>query len=130
MNNACRRTALVALALFVCARVVNAASVIYVGTETGPYKSTDNGATFVPLAAKIGANPHPLLRGVPSILEIAIDPRNSLIVYMVGVYSAGPRVALLKTADGGETWKAEPGPIRVLAQAKGREPSLRKGSVG
>jgi photosystem II stability/assembly factor-like uncharacterized protein len=119
MSNSDRKTALV-VALFLCAPNINAASAIYVGTGTGPYKSTDNGATFVPLAAKIGANPHPLLRGVPSISDIAIDPKNSRIVYMVGLYRVGGgshRAALMRTTDGGETWKVEPLSAESAGQA-------------
>ena len=88
---------------------VDAASAIYLGTETGPYKSTDNGATFVPLAAKIGLNVHPFLRGVPHVLGIAIDPASPERVYMIGAFEGGAW-GLLKTTDAGETWSAVPLP--------------------
>jgi photosystem II stability/assembly factor-like uncharacterized protein len=102
------RLSLRLLALVLCSSAsLNSASVIYLGTSVGPYKSTDSGATFVPLAAKIGMNPHPLLRGIPTISDIAIDPKDSRIVYMIGGYE-GRTTALLKTTDAGERWTATP----------------------
>ena len=80
------------------------ASVIYVGTRTGIYRSSDNGATFVSLMPKTPLNPRPLLEGVPNITSIAIDPGNQAAVYAVGVYGGVGATALLKTEDAGEHW--------------------------
>ena len=65
---------------------------IYGATFTGPYRSTDAGATWTKLStAGLGGT---------FISALAIDPANSLVVYAV---SSG---LLFKTTDGGNNWTA------------------------
>ena len=109
----CRFVFCIGIALLSLASSGAAANAIYLGTAFGPYRSTDDGKTFLPLADKIGVNPHPLLRGVPFIVEIAMDPKDQRIVSMVGGYTnyaneVSAIAAFFRSVDAGEHWQVQP----------------------
>ncbi|NQU22688.1 MAG: hypothetical protein HQ567_15535 [Candidatus Nealsonbacteria bacterium] len=70
-----------------------------VGYGDGVYKSTDGGQTWKHLG----------LRDSQHIGKILVDPRNSDVVFVASqgpLWSPGGDRGLLKTTDGGRTWKA------------------------
>jgi photosystem II stability/assembly factor-like uncharacterized protein len=83
-------------------------SIVWVGTGEannrqsssfgdGLYKSTDGGKTFV----------HVGLKETQSIARIAIDPKDSNVVYVAAVghlFGPNPERGLYKTVDGGRNW--------------------------
>lgn len=79
----------------------NNSNVIYVGTPAGGcWKSSDNGATWLPLTDNFSAL---------GISGIAVDPNNSNIIYLAtgdgdggDTYSIG----VMKSVDGGATWNS------------------------
>lgn len=76
-----------------------AATTTWAATDTGPYKSTDGGATWQPVKVTVSNG---LLQGIPSMVAIAVDPVNPSNVYFVG--SATGTTAFFKSADAGQTW--------------------------
>jgi uncharacterized protein (TIGR03437 family) len=81
------------------AGAAHAATTTWAATETGPYKSTDGGATWQPVKVTVSNG---LLQGIPSMVAIAVDPVNPSNVYFVG--SATGTTAFFKSADAGQTW--------------------------
>jgi photosystem II stability/assembly factor-like uncharacterized protein len=77
----------------------NSPNVIYAGTTSGPFRSTDGGATWTktPLT---GLNRFPLTSAM------AVDPGNSSVLY-AGLTSGG----FFKTTDGGNNWSVVSGPL-------------------
>ncbi|HKP27964.1 MAG TPA: hypothetical protein VJU15_01085, partial [Gemmatimonadales bacterium] len=68
-----------------------------VGYGDGVYKSTDGGRTWTNTGLKLSGN----------IGRIAIDPRNSAVVYIAAqgpLWSGGGERGVYKTTDGGVTW--------------------------
>jgi photosystem II stability/assembly factor-like uncharacterized protein len=72
-------------------------STIYVGLDTGLFRTTDSGATWTPLT------PYPLTTA-PDIYSIAIDPQSPNIVYVSTTRTFGP----MRSVDRGATWEALP----------------------
>ncbi|HZY59513.1 MAG TPA: sialidase family protein, partial [Candidatus Binataceae bacterium] len=85
--------------LLALASAASAATTTWAATETGPYKSTDGGATWQPVKVTVSNG---LLQGIPSMVAIAVDPVNPSNVYFVG--SATGTTAFFKSADAGQTW--------------------------
>ena len=81
---------------------VHGAAPIYVGTDSGLYKSTDAGMNWkqvnVPLTG-------PLLSGQLDVLAVRKDPQNPSTIYLIGLAKAW---AFFATHDGGQTWTATP----------------------
>src|SRR5438105_153870 len=78
-----------------------AATTTWAATNTGPYKSTDGGATWQPVKVTVSNG---LLQGIPNVGAIAVDPLNPSNVYFIGV--ATGTSAFFKSTDAGQTWSA------------------------
>ena len=80
---------------------------LYAGTlDGGLFKTADGGAAW----RQVLATPE-----LADVRQIALDPRDSRIVYAVGGPGRDrPDSPLLKSLDGGETWTALPGPSGSL----------------
>ena len=70
----------------------NAPNVIYAGTPSGPYRSTDGGATWT-------RTPLTGLNTFPQASAMAVDPTNSSVLY-----AGFPNGSIYKTTDGGNNW--------------------------
>lgn len=85
---------------------VQGQSVLYLGTEpVGLYRSEDGGQSWTDLAAVRTAPMHerwqfPSPDHDPHLKTLAVDPRDGAVIY-AGVEQG----ALLKTTDGGQTWR-------------------------
>jgi len=82
------------------ASLLQAASTIYVATPSGPYQSTDSGATWKQLT--VTTSNGLLTNTVPAVGSIALDPKNPLIVY----FTRSDQNAFYKSTDGAKTWSA------------------------
>ncbi len=79
-----------------------AASTLYAATKTGPFKSTDGGATWKQL---IVTSNDSALPGQPEIFSMAVDPQNTSTVYAFARFGpSGQTLAFLKTTDAGANW--------------------------
>ncbi len=85
-------------ALLALSTGLQASSTIYLGTNFGPYKSTDSGVTFTQLTVNV-SNPF-IQAGLHAANSIAVDPKNSNAVYF------GSSSGFYKSTDGGQTWSA------------------------
>ena len=74
----------------------SAPNILYAGTQHGPFRSTDAGATWT-------ATPTTGLPSFSSPQAIAVDPNNASVVY-VGLVFDG----VFKSTNGGDTWSAVP----------------------
>lgn len=88
------------LLLFTGITGIQAATTIYVATTSGPYQSTDSGATWTQLTV-IAKNPL-LPDTVPTVGSIAVDPKNPNIVY----FTRADRSGFYRSTDGAKTWTA------------------------
>ena len=84
----------------IAASLLQAASTIYVATPSGPYQSTDSGATWKQLTVTTTNGLLP--NTIPAVGSIAIDPKNPLIVYL----TRSDQNAFYKSTDGAKTWSA------------------------
>ena len=96
-----RAVYLIAILLFALEAGAQAATTTWAATDTGPYKSTDGGATWQPVKVTVSNG---LVQGIPSVLAIAVDPVNPANVYFVGI--ATGTTAFFKSTDAGQTWSA------------------------
>ena len=87
--------------LFAFEAGAQAASPIYAATTSGPYKSTDGGATWQPVKVTVTNG---LLQGVPGMAAVAVDPLNPANVYFLGAVTGTS--AFYKSTDAGQTWPA------------------------
>jgi len=88
--------------------------IVYVGTETnGIFKTIDGGDTWTRLRAGLKLDPNK--SGYPQIYEIAVDPRNTRILYAATIAAPGPvtggiealrsnYAGVYKSTDRGERW--------------------------
>ena len=86
---------------------LTAASAVYVATDAGAYKSTDDGATWqlISLPAAPGGIP---LRGVTfQAHAVAVDPENPSNVYFFGD-AVGAGLSIYRSNDAGQTWTLNP----------------------
>src|SRR5258706_9501813 len=92
------RSALLSFSLLLALSAgLQAASTIYLGTNFGPYKSTDGGVTFKQLTVNV-SNPF-IPAGLHAANSIAVDPKNANLVY----FSSGS--GFYNSANG-ENWSA------------------------
>jgi hypothetical protein len=77
----------------------NAANVIYVGTVSGPFRSSDSGATWTKLPTTG--------MGFPFSTSMAVHPTNAAIVY-TGVINGG----LFRSVNNGTSWNPVPLPVQ------------------
>jgi uncharacterized protein (TIGR03437 family) len=91
-----------------------ATSTLYVGTNLGPYKSADGGATWKQVLV---TSPDPVLQGVPTIRALVVDPQNPSNVYASALYASAP--AFLKSTDAGQTWSSISQPTVSFASGPG-----------
>jgi uncharacterized protein (TIGR03437 family) len=92
-----------ALGFLALAGTATAASTIYAATKQGPFKSTDNGATWKQL---IVASNDSSLPGQPITLTMLVDPQTPSTVYAFARFNSpsGQPLAFLKSTDAGATW--------------------------
>jgi hypothetical protein len=76
------RSLLLIFVLLTVGTGLQAASTIYVASDFGPYKSTDGGARFTQPVVQV-SNPF-VGTGVHHAGSIAVNPKNSNIVYFIG----------------------------------------------
>ncbi len=87
--------------------------IVYVGTQSeGIFKSTDTGATWIQIKKQFSDD----LQDARRVNQIVLDPVEANVVYDVSRYG------ILKSADGGNTWKAlqltsPPGTVKINALA-------------
>lgn len=72
--------------------------VIYLGTRSGPYRSTDRGAHWEPLAFPDGGS---------EVWSILVHPANPRILY-----AGTSPVGVCRSDDGGDTWRRLPKPAQ------------------
>src|SRR5437588_6683725 len=91
----------IVILLFAFAAGARAATTTWAATNTGPYKSTDGGATWQPVKVTVSNG---LLQGIPNMGAISVDPLHPSNVYFIGV--ATGTSAFYKSTDAGQTWSA------------------------
>ena len=90
------------LSVFALAGTGRAASTLYAATKTGPFKSTDSGATWKQLIVTSNDSSLP---GQPEVFAIAVDPQNPSTLFAFARFGPnGQTLAFLKSTDAGANW--------------------------
>src|SRR6185437_13617139 len=80
----------------------SAASTLYAATKTGPFKSTDGGATWKQLIVTSNDSSLP---GQPEVFSMVVDPQNTSTVYAFARFGpSGQTLAFIKSLDAGANW--------------------------
>src|SRR5437899_3421712 len=89
------------------------ADTVYVGTQDGPYRSTDHGEHW----EKLDVPDH----GLP-VWSLALDPRNARVLY-----AGYENCEIYRSEDGGERWRQLPVTVRFpeVTVAPGSNPAKR-----
>jgi photosystem II stability/assembly factor-like uncharacterized protein len=87
--------------------------IVYVGTQHGPYRSTDHGERW----ERLGVPDH----GLP-VWSLAFDPRDSRVLY-----AGYENCEIFRSEDGGERWQQLPVTVRFpeVTVASGANPAKR-----
>jgi hypothetical protein len=91
----------VLICFFASQEIAAAATTLIAATSSGPYRSTDGGATWKQIF--MNSDDAAVQRlGLPKLNSLAVDPQNPANVYAGATFTGV--VAFLRSGDGGQTW--------------------------